>query len=341
MPPGTRQISSPRVSLDPAQIRAVNARYHDAAAESYDSKWGIDYGETGGRQVLMKLSKALGHEPGRYRRALEVGAGTGYFTLNLLREGTIESATATDISAGMLRRLASTARDLDLEVETVRTDAEDLPFENERFDLVLGHAVLHHLPSPERALAEFRRVLVPGGTLAFMGEPSRGGDRLAALPKRVGRLAAPAWRLLVGAQLTPDHRPATEGGRGSDADHRPAAGGRRGSGDLDLESRGRDHELERWVDVHVFNARQLRALASDAGFVRIRVTGEELLASAYGWILRSLEADSDPDGVPRAWHEFAFRTYLALQRVDGRLLEPLLPAQLFYNLLLSARKPPA
>jgi SAM-dependent methyltransferase len=226
----------------------------------------------------------------------------------------------------MLRRLASTARRLQLEVETVRADAEDLPFEDETFDLVLGHAVLHHLPSPEAALAEFRRVLVPGGTLAFMGEPSRGGDRLARLPKGVGRLVAPAWRLLVGVELAPDN-------------HRPERGERR-SADLDLESRGRDDELERWVDVHVFNARQLRALASDAGFIDVRVTGEELLASAYGWILRSLEAGSDPDHVPRAWHEFAFRTYLALQQVDGRLLEPLLPAQLFYNLLLSARRPP-
>jgi SAM-dependent methyltransferase len=321
----TGQISSARVSLDPAQIRAVNARYHDAAAESYDSKWGIDYGETGGRQVLMKLSKALGHEPGRYRRALEVGAGTGYFTLNLLRKGTIESATATDISAGMLERLAATARRLDLEVETVRADAEQLPFEDGTFDLVLGHAVLHHLPSPEAALGEFRRVLVPGGTLAFMGEPSRGGDRLAAVPKRVGRLAAPIWRRLVGTQLVPDHR------------HDAGSG----AGDLELGSRDRNHDLERCVDVHVFSAGQLRALASDAGFVKVRVTGEELLASAYGWVLRSMEAHSDPEQVPRAWHEFAFRTYLALQQVDGRLLEPRLPAQLFYNLLISARKPPA
>lgn len=322
--PWARQISWARVSLDPAQIRAVNARYHDAAAEGYDSKWGIDYGATGARQVLMKLSKALGHEPGRYPRALEVGAGTGYFTLNLLRHGTIERATATDISAGMLRTLSATARRLELEVETVRADAEALPFADEEFDLVLGHAVLHHLPSPETALTEFRRVLVPGGTLAIMGEPSRGGDRLAALPKLVGRLAAPAWRLLVGADLAPERRAAAA---------REDAANRAGA------SPDHDHALERWVDVHVFDARQLRALACDAGFVSVRVAGEELLASAYGWALRSLEADADPDHVPRAWHEFAFRTYLALQRVDVRLLEPLLPAQLFYNLLLSARKP--
>ena len=71
----------------------------------------------------------------------------------------------------------------------------------------------------------------------------------------------------------------------------------------------------------------------------MRVSGEELLANAYGWWLRALEAGSDPFRVPRAWHQFAFRSYLALQWLDGKLLEPRLPAGLFYNLLLSARKP--
>jgi hypothetical protein len=43
--------------------------------------------------------------------------------------------------------------------------------------------------------------------------------------------------------------------------------------------------------------------------------------------------------VPLRWRRFAFRSYLALQKVDTRLLEPHLPAELFYNLLVSARKP--
>ncbi len=43
--------------------------------------------------------------------------------------------------------------------------------------------------------------------------------------------------------------------------------------------------------------------------------------------------------MPLRWHKFAFRSYLALQRLDSALLEPRLPASLFYNLLLSGRKP--
>jgi ubiquinone/menaquinone biosynthesis C-methylase UbiE len=300
------------------EIKEVNARYHDLAAESYDSKWGIDYGPIGTEQVLTKLWKALGTKPGHYARALEIGAGTGYFSLNLVRTGVIEKAIATDISAGMLRQLDSTAQRLRLAVETVRADAEELPFEDETFDLVLGHAVLHHLPHLDRALSEFRRVLVPGGTLAFMGEPSTRGDRLASMPKHLGALAAPAWRKAVGVESRSGH----------DLGH------------LDTHARRNgDAGLEFLVDVHVFSPERLRSLAASAGFADVRVAGEELLASAYGWLLRSLQAGSDPDEVPRAWHQFAFRSYLALRWVDGNLLEPRLPASLFYNLLLSARKP--
>ena len=46
-----------------------------------------------------------------------------------------------------------------------------------------------------------------------------------------------------------------------------------------------------------------------------------------------------PESVSWGWRSFAFRSYIALQKVDTRLLEPHLPAELFYNLLVSGRKP--
>jgi ubiquinone/menaquinone biosynthesis C-methylase UbiE len=296
----------------PDHIKDVNTRYHDAAAGEYDAKWGIDFGATGQKQVRGKLAKALGGLDGeRFPDALEIGSGTGYFSLNLLQMGTIERLTATDISPGMLRRLAETAAGLGLEVETVATEAERLPFDDESFDLVFGHAVLHHIPDLERAFAEFRRVLRPGGAIAFCGEPSRYGDRLAAAPKRAGMIAAPAWRRLVGAQP-------------------------RAIAEAEL-SHG--HALEGEVDVHAFSPADLRRLLRDSGFERQRVGGEELLANAWGWGLRTVEASAEPDSVSWGWRRFAFNSYIALQKVDTRVLEPHLPAELFYNLLLSARKP--
>src|SRR5205085_12544030 len=100
-----------------AEIREVNIRYHDVAAKRYDGKWGIDFGETGRRQVLMKLGKALGRRPERFARSLEIGAGTGYFSLNLLQMGVVGEATCNDISPGMLAALNINAQRLGVDVE--------------------------------------------------------------------------------------------------------------------------------------------------------------------------------------------------------------------------------
>src|SRR3954463_458406 len=137
------------------EILDVNRRYHDVAADDYDTKWGIDFGEVGSAQVLGKLSKLLGARPGPYPRSLEIGAGTGYFSLNLLRAGVVGHATCTDISPGMLQTLRANAERLGVDVDAVACAAEQLPFADDSFDLVVGHAVLHHLPGLDRAFGEF------------------------------------------------------------------------------------------------------------------------------------------------------------------------------------------
>ncbi len=297
-------------ALSAEQIRDANTRYHDVAASHYDSKWGIDFGEIGSAQVLAKVRKALGRAPSRWPRSLEIGAGTGYFTLNLMRAGLIGEATCTDISPGMLRTLSANAEHLGLEVEAVQADAERLPFEDESFDLVLGHAVLHHIPDLPRAFREFERVLRPGGTVMFAGEPSRYGDRLARVPKRVASAIAPAWRFAMRADAA--------GAAGGEADP--------------------DEALERVVDVHAFAPGELAEAARAAGLRDVKVSGEELLANWFGWTNRTLEATADPMQVQWMWRQYAYRGYLALQEVDRRLLEQRLPAAIFYNLMIAARK---
>ncbi len=304
--------SPPPVSAE--RIKHVNSLYHDAAAHSYDSKWGIDFGSIGQQQVRAKMEKALSGWPAQpFSDALEIGSGTGYFTLNLLQLGMIERATATDISTGMLAKLSESAAERGLTVATACTEAERLPFDDASFDLVFGHAVLHHIPDLERAFDEFHRVLRPGGTIAFCGEPSRYGDVVAAIPKRGARAVSPLWRRLVGV---PPRPAATTSAVGN------------GSGE----------ELEMEVDVHSFSPAGLRELLANAGFYDVAIRGEELLANAYGWVLRSLEATADPQRIPWKWQTFAFRSYLGLQRIDTALLEPMLPPALFYNLVLSGRK---
>ncbi len=291
-------------------VLEVNRRYHDAAAAEYDQKWGVQFGPVGRDQVLGKLAKLLGPRPGRFAQSLEIGAGTGYFSLNLLQAGVVGEATCTDISPGMLDVLEANAASLGLEVSTDACEAAALPYADDSFDLVLGHAVLHHLPDLAGAFAEFDRVLRPGGTLLFAGEPSRTGDRLARWPKRAAWKVAPLWRAALRV-------PAAAAG--------PMAPGED------------DHALEAMVDVHAFAPAELEALAHRAGFTDVRVRGEELLANWFGWANRTLEATAPTGQLPRGWYEYAFRGYLLLQRVDRRLLEGRLAPGVFYNLMLAAR----
>jgi hypothetical protein len=144
----------------------------------------------------------------------------------------------------------------------------------------------------------------------FAGEPSRYGDRLARVPKRAAGALAPLWRRAIGARAA---RPHSHG-----------------------ES---DAGLEGFVDVHAFAPGELQRAASAAGFTDVRITGEELLANWFGWTNRTLEATAEPSDVPWAWRQYAYRGYIALQGLDRRLLESRLPPAVFYNLLVSARKP--
>jgi SAM-dependent methyltransferase len=300
-------------------IRDANTRYHDIAAATYDAKWGIDFGDTGQTQVLGKVRKLIDPPPADgFGRALEIGAGTGYFGLNLLRAGMIEELTCTDISVGMVEVLQANADRLGLSrVSAVRAESESLPFADESFDLVLGHAVLHHLPDLDSSFAEFLRVLAPGGRILFAGEPSRIGDRLARFPKRAAIMAAPLWRLALGATAT-DPEPASDDDAG-------------GSG----------QDLEGEVDIHAFRPEDLSRVAAAAGFTEVTVRGEELMANWFGWFNRGLEATARTEDVPDWWRRYAFRGYLWLQKLDGAALESRLPPAIFYNLLLTARRPGA
>ncbi len=298
------------------EIRDVNTRYHDVAASTYDTKWGIDFGEVGQAQVLRKLRKALGRElGGGFERGLEIGAGTGYFGINLVQAGVLREVTCTDISPGMVSRLGENARRLGVRrVRAARADAESLPFPDASFDIAFGHAILHHLPDLELAFGELHRVLRPGGKIVFAGEPSRVGDQIASVPKRAAGLVAPLWRTALRAAAATGP---------SEGDHGHAAA----------------HALEQLVDIHAFVPSDLAGIARRAGFAGVNVRGEELLANWFGWFNRSLESTAAPDEVPMAWRQYAFHGYLWLQQLDERALEGRLPAAIFYNLLLTGSRP--
>ena len=302
----------------PSAIKDVNARYHDAAAAEYDSKWGIDFGAdrpgAGARRSSPRRSAAGPARP--FGDALEIGAGTGYFSLNLLQLGADRAARPPPTSRpGCSPSCGPPPTRLGLEVETVRTDAERLPFEDESFDLVFGHAVLHHIPDLDRRFAEFRRVLRPGGTLAFCGEPSRYGDLLAAVPKRAGAArgaALAALRRRLGARA-----------------RRPTSAARTGTSS---SPRSTSTPSPRASCAAIAARRRLRGRP---------VRGEELLANVYGWT--AAHARGRPPS-PRRSRRLARASPSAATWPSSastpRCSSRGCPPSLFYNLVLSAPASP-
>lgn len=310
------------MSLTAQEIKDANIAYHDAAAAEYDGKWGIDYGEIGQSQVKIKTAKVLGKDP-HFSKALEIGSGTGYLSLNMMLAGMVDEVVCTDISEGMLKVVEASAKRLGFEdrVSTVHTEAEGLPFADESFDLVFGRAIIHHLPDLQESFNEFYRVLRPGGKIFFAGEPSERGDKLARVPKQAGHKLSPLWRKALGV------------GQLSKQEAEKVAAGERTQEYID------GHSVEHLVDVHAFKPGELSGYAKSAGFGDVKVIGEELSANWFGWFNRALEADGVPADIPWSWRQYAYRGYLGFQWFDRTALEGRLPASIFYNLMVGAAKP--
>ncbi len=94
---------------------------------------------------------------------LDIGCGAGFLSNDLAKAG--HRVTGIDLSASSLR-LAETM-DATQSARYIRADAEQLPFEDESFDVVTAMDLLEHVDRPERVIAEASRVLKKGGLFFF------------------------------------------------------------------------------------------------------------------------------------------------------------------------------
>jgi ubiquinone/menaquinone biosynthesis C-methylase UbiE len=113
--------------------------------------------------VEMPLAELAGKE------VLEIGSGAGGHSALFAAHGA--RVTAIDLTPERAQATAEKFRlmgDRAAGCAALEGDAEALPFPDARFDIVYSNGVLHHTNDTERALAEVRRVLKPGGRAVIM-----------------------------------------------------------------------------------------------------------------------------------------------------------------------------
>lgn len=294
--------------------------YHDWEAETYDEKWSISFDDrcidyAGGR-FRAAVGEAVARDETPYGRAMELGCGTGFFLLNLLQAGVAEKGSVTDLSPGMVKVALRNAENLGLDVDGRVADAETIPYEDDTFDLVVGHAVLHHIPDVEQSLREVLRVLKPGGRFVFAGEPSTIGHWYA---RNLGNVT---WKVATNVTRLPF-----------------LSGWRRPQEELDESSRAA--QLEAVVDLHTFDPADLEAIARSAGAVEVHAETEEFAAAITGWPIRTLEYAFPQHKLGFRWANFGLKTFRAMTWLDEKFLKRFVPRSFFYNVMITGVKPGA
>jgi SAM-dependent methyltransferase len=132
-----------------------------------------------------RLVEACGIEAGM--RVLDVAAGTGNASIPAAERGA--QVTASDLTPELLEAGRRTAEAKGLELEWVTADAEDLPFADESFDVVMSSIGAMFAPHHQDVADELVRVCRPGGTIGMLNWTPEG--MIGALFRTMGPFAPP------------------------------------------------------------------------------------------------------------------------------------------------------
>ena len=120
----------------------------------------LDIVHAGFAETVINFSPSEG-------RFLEVGTGTGWDTILIAKNTLNVQISAVDLSDQMLKFATYNAsrEGVDNKISFIKGDAKALPFEDETFDAVFSHHMLHHLSEPEKMLSEIKRVVKSDGAI--------------------------------------------------------------------------------------------------------------------------------------------------------------------------------
>ncbi len=218
----------PGVGPGGADAVRVNRIFHDHECDYYDERFAIVHDMPAARRALRETEQLLGRALRPGEQVLDVGCGTGWLAAGLRRARPDLRVVGADLSAGMLTRARRAGA-----WPLVQAEASQLPLPDASIDVVVARGVLHHLPGVTAALAEWRRVLRPAGSVVLASEPTPALERQGAA--------------LVGPLLAVLRRPL--------------------SGEEDFWE-----VASMAANLHVFTVAELAGLASSAGFRRVRLT---------------------------------------------------------------------
>lgn len=136
-------------------------QYWTRRAESYSDVVRYEVAHDSERRWMDVITGELPRA--RHPHVLDVGTGPGFFAVALARRG--YKVTAVDYTPAMLEKAMENAGSLRDRIDFYRMDAQNLNFDSGSFDAVVTRNLTWNLESPQRAYAEWRRVLRPGGVL--------------------------------------------------------------------------------------------------------------------------------------------------------------------------------
>src|SRR5580693_300989 len=161
--PSGRLVPSHRFEGSPVPVVTAELQ---ALKEGHHKTWASgDYARIAelvtdvGERVVQRAGVQAGSD------VLDVAAGTGNASIPAARAGA--RVIATDLTPELFTAGRSRARRAGVELEWIAADAEDLPFEDERFDYVLSSLGVQFVPRHEVVAGELVRVCRSGGTITL------------------------------------------------------------------------------------------------------------------------------------------------------------------------------